>query len=256
VKTAIFITARLGSTRLKRKHLLKVNGKPILEYQLGRIRREFARELGNQDAVLAIVTSDEPENKDLEQVTGDDATLFSGSTHNIPLRHLQAAHHSGVDAIVSIDGDDLLCSPRGIRSVFDSLRAGSKYAKTVGLPFGMNSFGYTASFLQACLSGRESDVLETGWGRIFESAAPLIKEFAPVVDQDLLRFTLDYSQDFDFFRAVISALGDRAYVATDEEIIKLVVSQRLFLINADLHAEYWREFHGNVDKETVASLRR
>src|SRR6267142_5749562 len=109
MKVAILITVRLGSSRLKRKHLLELNGSPVLQYLIRRIRLEFKSELCDREVVLVIATSDDPENRELELFADDDLSVFYGSSNNIPLRHLQAARHYSAEAIVSVDGDDILC---------------------------------------------------------------------------------------------------------------------------------------------------
>ena len=63
MKTGILISARLGSTRLKRKHLLKVSDKPIFHYLLKRISMEFQEEINKKEVEVIIATSDEPENR-------------------------------------------------------------------------------------------------------------------------------------------------------------------------------------------------
>ena len=253
MNAAILITARVGSRRLKRKHLLEVNEKPLLQYLIDRIRTEFKAEITGGTVKLVIATSVEPENKDFERLATEDVSVFYGSSDNIPLRHLQAAMSLAADAIVSVDGDDILCSTRGIRSIYGALSEGVKCVKTVNLPFGMNSRGYATDFLRSCVAGREGEVLETGWDRVFKESDVTTEEFTYAADYSALRFTLDYREDFDFFRAVILELGERLNTATDEEIISLVIVKQLNRINKNLRETYWQEFYANVDKETAQS---
>ena len=91
MKTGFFLTARLGSTRLPRKHLLEAAGKPMLGVLAERIRHAFAADLAAGDALLAIVTSDEAENRAFERFAALGVRVFYGSVDNIPLRHHQAA---------------------------------------------------------------------------------------------------------------------------------------------------------------------
>jgi spore coat polysaccharide biosynthesis protein SpsF len=88
MKTGVLITARLGSTRLKQKHLMEVQGHPIIFYLIERIKHEFEMEINNQEITVYITTSDEPENRALEKVSSN-VNVFYGSINNIPLRHLQ-----------------------------------------------------------------------------------------------------------------------------------------------------------------------
>ncbi|MBI5563113.1 MAG: glutamate-1-semialdehyde 2,1-aminomutase [Deltaproteobacteria bacterium] len=256
MKTGILITARLGSTRLKQKHLLQVNGSPLLSYLIGRMAREFQKEIADGSAVIVIATTTEEENRAFEALADKGVSVFYGSINNIPLRHLQAARKLGLGNIVSVDGDDVLCSARGVRLVYDALRKGAGHVKTEGLPFGMNSFGYARAFLERSLEGRANAALETGWGRIFNGAALETIDIPLAVGDDRLRFTLDYDEDFAFFKAVIEDLGERIDAAPDEEIVNGVLSKRLYEINSKVAVEYWTNFRKNVEREGGMGLNK
>ncbi|MBI5885825.1 MAG: hypothetical protein HZB85_04495 [Deltaproteobacteria bacterium] len=252
MKTGILITARLGSTRLGRKHLLPVNGVPVITYLAGRLIREFEVEIRSGLVVPVIATSDEPENRAFETLATGGLSVFYGSLNNIPLRHLQAAKALSFDNIVAVDGDDILCSVEGMRAVYEALKNKAQYVSTIGLPFGMNSFGYARRFLEASLDGRGGDILETGWGRIFDAAVLKTIAMPLVADDPALRFTLDYDDDYMFFKAVIEALAERVYEATVVEIVECVRRGGLTRLNARVSEEYWANFRKNVDKEDKA----
>jgi spore coat polysaccharide biosynthesis protein SpsF len=248
VKTGILINARLGSTRLKRKHLIEVDGRPIFHYLVERIRRGFQEEILGGRVVVIVATSDEPENRALESFQTQGLSVFYGSIHNIPLRHLQAAEHHALDGIVSVDGDDILCSIEGMRAVRRALLAGTDYVKTSGPPFGMNVFGYSCAFLKSSIESVRDETLETGWGRIFDASR--LRDIAmDLAEQECLRFTLDYDEDFRFLDAVIRTLGESVYAASDREIINLVLDRQLFRINETVCKEYWLNFHRQKELE-------
>lgn len=249
MKIGILIAARLGSTRLKRKHLIEVNGHPIIHYLLKRIQKEFSREKDKGDLDIIIATSDEPENRALEIFRNEGILVFYGSINNIPLRHLQTAETHQLDAIVSIDGDDVLCSTRGMRSVHDALKNGAVYIKTSDLPLGMNSFGYSTPFLRASVSTQGSDVMETGWGRIFDSSLLLDLSVDCKIQSDLLRFTLDYDEDLLFFKSIIGKLGERIYDISDNDLLDVVVSEQLYTITEPILKKYWDNFNATLEKE-------
>jgi spore coat polysaccharide biosynthesis protein SpsF len=243
MKTGFLICARLGSTRLPRKHLLPASGEPFVLHLIRRINHEFRAERSSGKAVVAIIASDEPENRDFVPALRGEGDVFFGSIENIPLRQMQAACHFGLDAIMSVDGDDILCSVEGMRAVHTALGGGAAYAKTNGLPLGMNVSGYRTAFLEQAMCGRDQNTLETGWTRIFETASPVVIDYRSPAADDKLRFTLDYDEDARFFKTVIERLGDKAAAATDAEIVDLVWREKIFEINAGLAAEYWQNFY-------------
>lgn len=248
MKTGILITARLGSTRLPKKHLLEIGERPIILVLLERIMHEFQEEMANEAVLVIIATSDETDNRAFEEVVSDRVNVFYGSRDNIPFRHFQTADFYGLDNIVAVDGDDILCSVRGMRAVYQSIRQGSSYSKTAGLPFGMNSMGYTTSFLRSCVEAHINDVLETGWGRVFGEASAETITFTVAYDERL-RFTLDYEEDLEFFKQVMDLFQDRIIRANDEDIIETVMSKRLYRLNESVNEEYWNNFYANIEKE-------
>ena len=48
LKGCIGIIARLGAKRLKEKHLIESNGKPIISYLIERIKKEFVHEISEK----------------------------------------------------------------------------------------------------------------------------------------------------------------------------------------------------------------
>lgn len=265
MKVGIVITARLGSSRLPRKHLRPIAGRPGMHYLAERIRRNFQAELDDGRVELIIATSTAAENRAFRDVAPF-ARVFFGDSHHIPRRHLQAAWTYGLDAIVSVDGDDILCSPSAMRAVYEGLLRGEGRVSTSGLPLGMNAWGYATDVLARALEGNTERQCDTGWGRVFgEDADEVVvpmgieEESAPgalaeaSLEEPELRLTLDYEEDLAFFRAVIERLGPAAYTATDADIIRLIRAERLSSINASVIDEYWESFHAEKEEQVAAS---
>ncbi len=256
MKTGILITARLGSTRLKSKHLLPVSGQPVVAYLIRRIAKEFQKEIHKGLVTIVIATSDEAENRAFEQFSQNAVTVSYGSKDNIPLRHVQTANDLSLDAIVSVDGDDILCSVSGMRKVYEALLDGKPYVKITGLPFGMNSWGYSTEFLLSSFETHHGDVLETGWGRIFDDAMLSEIRITFPIEDNTLRFTLDYEQDYRFFSEVIQAVGQAIDTISDEEIVRLVRDNGLYQLNESISKEYWNNFYRVQEEEMQQSLLR
>ena len=116
----IGIIARLGSTRLPNKHIIDINGNPIIFYLINRIKNQFLYELNQSCLDIFILTGNEKENKVLGDIANNcGISIFYGDPNNIPNRLLQAVNEYNFDYIISIDGDDVLCAPEGIRKVFE-----------------------------------------------------------------------------------------------------------------------------------------
>ncbi len=249
MKIGIIITARLGSSRLARKHLMSVLGEPLLSVLIGRIRNEFALEIKKEQLTAIIATTSENENQAFEQFSNDVIKVFFGSKTNIPLRHRDCMNHHHLDACLAVDGDDILCSVAGMRLVYESLKSGSTFVATKGLPFGMNCVGYSKDFLSRSLMGHENAVLETGWGRIFTESKAQELLISGITNNDNLRFTLDYKEDYDFFASVIKYFDKRIAQITDLELVDTVIKNQMFEINRACSDQYWENFHKALEGE-------
>jgi spore coat polysaccharide biosynthesis protein SpsF (cytidylyltransferase family) len=253
--TGIFFIARLGSTRLGRKHLLVANGRTMLEWLVDRFLYSFQTEIHNNKVKLFIVTSDKPENKEFEKIfEGKAVEVFYGSDANIPLRQLQCAQQNNIDSIISIDGDDILCSTRAAWEVYQKLLQGTACAKTAGLPLGMNVCGYQVKFLETSLKNNLNSILETGWGRIFNESNTSVVPYQEKENYSRLRMTLDYPEDGMFFTEVITTMGDRVITADDDDLIDFIIKNRFYELNDKLIEQYWKNFETQKKTESDNEL--
>lgn len=254
--TGIFITARAGSSRLQQKHLYPVSGKTMLYWLCARLNHEFEHEIASGEIVVVIATSEKEENKIFVGPASDAGVkVFFGSDNNIPLRHLQCAEKFNIDKIISVDGDDILCSFHAARCIFSAMQKDleSDLFSSSGLPLGMNVSGYSTPYLRKSITAHKDDKMETGWGRIFIEPK---KHEVKLGDYDImgdLRFTLDYPEDAEFFNAVINAFGEKIISVSDKELIDLVIKQELFRINAHLKSKYWENYNSEKEKEVSRS---
>jgi spore coat polysaccharide biosynthesis protein SpsF len=243
MSTGILIIARLGSTRLQQKHLIDVGGRSFIDWLSHRYLYGFQSLVDNGKVKIVIATSTEGENEEFEKIFKDSVVdVFYGSNENIPFRQLQCALKYGFKNIISIDGDDILCSVSGAIKVLEKLNNGEQAVKTVGLPLGMNLMGYTFDYLRNALDKCDIDQkIETGWGRIFESSIKNL-ELSDLPPDQRLRFTLDYEQDSFFFKKIITHFGDNIVRATDEEVIQFVIENKVYEMNYSLNEIYWNNF--------------
>lgn len=246
----LLVTARMGSQRLSDKHLREVGGRPALSHLLARIEQEFGAELRSGAVRALIATGNEARNRPLcELTTGSAVSVFFGDDDNVPLRHLQAAQQLGLSAIVAIDGDDLFCAPQAMRDVHNALRDGTGLTRTVGLPLGMNVFGYSTAVLAEALQGAPAALLETGWGRIFD-AMPMLDIALACPHAEQIRATLDYDEDLAFFDRCVREIAQWDTLPT-AALVGEIVARGLHTINFSANEKYWENFAMHVSAEKV-----
>ncbi len=249
---ALLITARMGSSRLAQKHLKIANKKPLLYWLIKRYEKEFANEIKENKVCLVIATSEKPENKEFSAVTeGTSCQVIQGSDNNIPLRHLQCAKQVGATHVISIDGDDILCSKQAARVLYGQMLRDKKdnFFEAVGLPLGMNLSGYSVAYLEESLNAQSNKKLETGWGRIFKNPKTWSVTLGKHDIMGDLRFTLDYEEDAKFFCEVINLLKEKTIAISDTELISFVQENKLQEINAFLKEVYWKNYNSEKQKE-------
>jgi spore coat polysaccharide biosynthesis protein SpsF len=242
MRTATFVTARLGSSRLPRKALLDLQGKTVLRHIVERLQ------LARKPDLLVVCTTRETEDDELATAARSlGVEVFRGDRDDILVRWLGAADEHEVDLIVACDGDDLFCDPAHIDRVVDCYeRTGADYITCVGLPFGAAPTGISrAGLRRVCALKMETDT--AGQGRFFSNERIVTRAeiHAPdAVRHDEARLTLDYPEDLAFFDAVFDELGLARNDAALERIVRLLRDKpELVAINSGLQAKYWKRFN-------------
>lgn len=204
--TAIIVQARMHSTRLPGKVLRELGGKTVLHHVL----RRCAAVPGCDMVVCAI-----PESADCQPIAEEaeaaGAVVARGSETDVLDRYLQAARLVKADIVMRVTSDCPLIDPEVCGEVL-ALRARERadYAcnnMPPSFPHGLDCEAFTMAALeQAARAATEAHDREhvTPWLRRAAGvkranlAAPS-REFAGQ------RWTLDFPEDYDFFRAVWAA---------------------------------------------------
>lgn len=209
VRVVALIQARLGSTRLPKKVLMDLNGRPMLMHPV-----ERARASSRVDHVAVAMTTD-PTDDPLEAYC-DEAAIASyrGSVDDLVGRLLGAAHASHADVIVRIWGDCPMVDPKVIDQAVEALvDRGADFA-TNGLlagrtyPVGLDIEVYRVSLLERIAAETDHPFLrEVPIEFVREHASDLQVEFL-THDEDLsdVHLTVDYPEDLERFRAMLIAL--------------------------------------------------
>ena len=249
MKIAVFIPVRLDSTRLPRKALLDIDGKPAIVHLIERLK------LASLPRDIVLCTTTESTDDALVGVAEScKIRLCRGSKEDLLKRYRQAVEENDVDLIVNVDGDDILIDPEQVDQVAESLLAtGADIVKCEGLPFGAAPLGVRADALVRVVASKPDDDTATGWSRFFTDSGEFKIETLVFDDPELrhpeIRMTLDYEEDLQFFRAVFRELRQPVRL---RDAIRLILSRPdIREINAGLEERYWAHFNSNLP----ASLR-
>ncbi len=223
MKTGIFLLARTDSTRLPRKLLLEIMQRPILEYQIERLKT--ARQ---PDRFVLCTTERADDDILVEMAVRLGLITFRGNLDDVAHRMLGAAREYKVDFIVSIGGDDILSDPEHVDRIIDKfLRTQADFIHCPDLPMGCSPYGVKTEALEQLCRIKTGGT--DGWERYFQETGIFQVESIPVEDEILrrpeLRMTLDYPEDFDFFKAIFETLYPKKGIFSLGEVITLIDSR-------------------------------
>lgn len=221
MKVGFLITGRLKSTRLPRKLLLELEGKPILSHMIDRLK--LAK---NVDEII-ICTSNNEQDRELSALAKDNnISCYFGDPDDVLVRLLGAADHFNLDYVLNITADCPFVDPVYADKIIEKfIETDSDLIRQFELPHGVFSYGIKIEALRKVVDIKDSSETEV-WGRYFTDTG-LFK----VLDLDVtniyhrrpgLRMTLDYPEDFDFFKAIFNALYEKDKVFSLTQILKFL----------------------------------
>lgn len=220
MKTAILITARLKSTRLKEKALKPILDRPMLSHMIERLR------LANRPEQIIICTSTVAQDDRLcELAEGEGIECFRGDPDDVLRRMLDAANHFQVDTIVSCTADNPFVDPVYIDKLVDfHLSEGNDFSMSEGLPFGTFAYVLKREAVEQACSIKDTVDTEV-WGGYFTGTGLFKCGTLTVTDLAIkfpeLRLTVDTQEDFTLITEVFKRLFVPGKVFTLKEIVLL-----------------------------------
>ena len=114
MKTVIIVQARMTSTRLPGKVLKRVLNKPLLEYQIERLKR-----VKLADEIVVATTVNDTDRPIIELCDCLSVPYFRGSEEDVLARYHGAAKEHYADLVVRVTSDCPLIDPQVIDKVID-----------------------------------------------------------------------------------------------------------------------------------------
>jgi glutamate-1-semialdehyde 2,1-aminomutase/spore coat polysaccharide biosynthesis protein SpsF len=205
--TAVIVQARVGSSRLPRKVLRSLRGRPVLDHVLARCKL-----IPGIDVVVCAVP-DEEASSALETVAIERGVeTFRGSETDVLGRYFGAAKSVNASVIMRVTSDCPLIDPDICGRILSlQKRTGSDYASNVvkrSFPRGLDCEVFTYAVLRSAASNaRDNDDREhvTPWmQRADEVRREDFLSNQPSLGR--LRWTLDYPEDLAFLQTLFEAM--------------------------------------------------
>ncbi|NPE07417.1 MAG: 3-deoxy-manno-octulosonate cytidylyltransferase [Asgard group archaeon] len=236
MKIGFLITARLKSTRLPEKLILKIYGREMIRHMIDRLKLSEALDQ------IIICTSPNPQDKPLVNIANEEGIkYFLGDEDDVIQRLSDAAEFFKLDFAINISADNPLVSIKyieRIREEFENTNA--DHIRCMDLPIGLFSYGLKPAALKEVCKIKKSKQTEV-WGRYFTETG-LFEVRDLVVDDNHkrnYRMTLDYPEDFELFEAIFSHFGEETYKTNIDDILQFLdENPDIAAINMDCQKKY------------------
>lgn len=225
MNTVIIVQARMTSTRLPGKVLKMVLGKPLLDFQLERLRR-----VKQADRIVIATTTNQTDQPIVEWCEAQGVDCFRGSEMDVLARYHGAAQVFQADTVVRVTSDCPLIDPAAIDRVIgrylDATQA-CDYASNClerSYPRGMDCEAFSRSALDEAFR-EATDGAEREHVTPFIYRHPERYRLASVVydeNQAHHRWTVDTPEDLDLVEKILSALYPANPAFTLEDVLDLL----------------------------------
>lgn len=205
MRPVIAVQARLGSTRLPRKVLVDVGGKPMIAQIVRRCKATG----------LPVMVSCPPEDaKDIgEAVPGTE--VVPGPEKDILWRMLLVAARAKASHLVRVTGDcplvphDLIL--RAVEAIQESRAACIQNWRPRTFPDGFDFEVWDVAFLVALAGKLKDDDREWFASWCFDNRMPSIPITSAGENLSKMRLTVDHPEDLEVIRPIYEAMGDEIW---------------------------------------------
>ena len=242
LKVGYLIIGRLKSTRLPKKLLLDIKGKPIIAHMIDRLK--LAKKVDN----IILCSSKNIQDLPLKQIAKDNnVDCYLGDPDDVLLRMLDAADEFNLDYILTITADCPFADPVYADKIVEKYQeTDADLIRQFELPHGAFSYGIKVDSLRMVVELKDSSDTEV-WGRYFTDTG-----LFDVLDLDVedshhyrpgLRMTLDYPEDFEFFKTIFDHLYVKSEVFSLTDILTLLDEKpEIIKINKECGKKFKKRF--------------
>ena len=205
------ITARLKSTRLKRKILLPLNGFTVIERVI-----QGAKQVVEAEKVVLCTSTVHQDLPLVEKAIKNNIYYFNGHPDDVLQRLLNAAEFFGFDFFIGITADNPLFSIHHANIIKDMFNKDSSldFVYTTGMPIGINIYGLNVKALQTVCEVKKQIDTEI-WGPLINRPEIFnVEELKAEKEyvRESYRLTLDEEDDYKVFNAIYESFESDAVV--------------------------------------------
>lgn len=202
--SGILITARLKSTRLKKKIIKNLNNIPLISYQIKKIKSYF-----KNNKIILITSKLKTDDLLIDIAKSEDILFFRGSSLDVLRRIYEAANKFKIENIISITADNPLIDVKLLKKGFDEhVKKKNDFSYTTGLPLGTFGYYVKKNTIADVLKWKKKINTEV-WGSFITNnkkykSGSINFNLKYISDPKKYRFTIDYKEDLKFANRLLS----------------------------------------------------
>lgn len=240
----IYVQARIGSTRLPGKVMKKIMDKPLLEYQLERLKQ-----VKEADAIVILTSTDQLDDSIAEFCKNRNLLCLRGSNEDVLDRYYQAARERKSDVVVRVTGDCPLIDPQIVDEVirffknhsYDYVSNGIERTYPRGLDVEVFSF---KALEEAWKNGKRGEEREHVTPYIYRHPELfLIHNISLDPPLDHYRWTVDTPEDFELVKKILEALYPNNPRFLMKDVLELL----------DKHPS-WMQINAHIEQKALPPL--
>lgn len=238
MSTEIFLQARMGSTRLPGKVLKQVLDKPLLAYQIERLKR-----VQGADAVVVLTSNLPLDDPIVELCKKLSISHYRGDAENVLKRFYDAAQQRQTETVVRICGDCPLIDPEIVDEAIKTFKSQQPQVAYVSnclkrtYPRGQDVEVFSSNALKTAYEFAKSKTEQ-------EHVTPYIYQhkdqfrlynIVSAIDYSSQRWTVDTIEDFYLIKLILEALYPQNPTFTMDDVLNLLKKHPdWLLLNAEI----------------------
>jgi spore coat polysaccharide biosynthesis protein SpsF len=242
MKTVVIVQARMTSTRLPGKVLKPVLGKPLLEYQLERLKR-----IRSADTIVIATTTNETDQPIVELCERLGIPCYRGPEDDVLARYYGAAVEQKAEVVVRVTSDCPVIDPDICDQVirhYVKNRYTVDYVRMEGFPRGLDTEVFSFQTLEKSFHGaKKRPEREHVTPYIYRHPELFqVEYFNSPEDRSYHRWTVDTPEDFELVRRIITELYPQYSEFGYRDILTLLEEHPAWVfINAEVKQKKYGE---------------
>lgn len=237
MRVVCIVQARMGSTRLPGKVLMKIQGSSVLGHVVSRLNKVY-----NIDEIVVATTDNEEDYSIVKECEKMGVEYFRGSESNVLERYYKAADYYNADIVVRVTSDCPLIDPEVTYEIIEEYKNNTdkidyisnciKRTYPRGLDIEVFSFkALKMAYNDAMEDSEKEHVTPYIWKNhnIFNLAS-----YEGVVDYSHIRITLDTQEDFELINNIYTSFDNEYDIRLEDIILLFNSNPKLFQINKNI----------------------